>query len=63
MLSSIDPHWVMCPPQCLFMSACALAFPRKSAVAKRLLVPTETISSSLCKAVISERSDRGDSNA
>ena len=45
------------------MSACALAFPRKSAGAKRSLVPTETIFSSLCKDVTSGRSDRGDSNA
>jgi hypothetical protein len=49
--------------QRLFMSACALAFPRKSAGAKRSLDPTETIFSSLCKDVTSERSDRGDSSA
>ena len=63
MLSSIDRHWVMCLRQRLFMSACARAFPRKSAAAKRSLVPTETIFSLLCKDVTSERSDRGDSNA
>ena len=45
------------------MSACVLAFPRKSAGAKRSWAPTETIFSSLCTDVTSERSDRGDSNA
>jgi hypothetical protein len=45
------------------MSACALGFPRKSAEAKRSLVPTETMFLSRCKDVTFARSDRGDSNA
>lgn len=63
MLSSIDRHWVMCQRRHIFMSSCALAFQRKSAGAKRSLVPTETIFWLLCRDVTSERLDRGDSNA
>ena len=63
MLSSIDRHWVMFPRRHLFTRYCALAFRRKSAGAKRSLVPIATIFSLLSKDVTSERSDRGDSNA